>query len=302
MRKNKRIWFIVASSLVIAGLILFAAVMTALDWDFTKLNTAKYETNTYTVIEKFRKIHIYTEEADILFTPSEDDTCKVVCYEKENCQHIIDVQNESLYIRAANNRKWYEYIGINFSTPKLTVSIPQNEYDALFIKSSTGDVHIPKNFAFEILDISVSTGDITNYASAMKTMKIATSTGDIRVDNITVKDLNLTVSTGDIYLTDIQCVRITSKGSTGNISFKNVIAEENFSIESSTGDVKFDGCDASEIFVRTDTGNVTGSLLSGKIFTTKTSTGNIRVPQSVPGGKCLVTTSTGDIRLEVKAN
>ncbi len=299
MSKKTKIWLIVAGCLVVAGLLLFTSVMMANGWDFTKLSTSKYETNTYTLDDAFSKIHIYTDEADVLFTPSEDNICKVVCYEMKNAKHLVDVQNDSLYIRTHNNKKWYEYIGINFGSPKITVSLPQIQYDALFINSSTGDVDIPKDFQFGILDVSVDTGDVTNFASATDIMKIATSTGNIRVENVTANTINFTVSTGDTYLTDIRCNKLESKGSTGGISLKNVIATEQFSIDRSTGDVKFDRCDAPEIFVKTDTGDVTGSLLSEKVFITKTSTGKIKVPQSASGGKCSIVTSTGDIRLEI---
>ena len=50
--------------------------------------------------------------------------------------------------------------------------------------------------------------------------------------------------------------------------------------------LKFDGSDAAEIFVKTTTGNVTFSLLIDKVFITKTDTGNINVPKIADGGKC----------------
>ena len=40
-------------------------------------------------------------------------------------------------------------------------------------------------------------------------------------------------------------------------------------------------------------------LLSPKIFFTETSTGKVQVPRSLSGGECGITTSTGDIKLEI---
>ena len=71
-------------------------------------------------------------------------------------------------------------------------------------------------------------------------------------------------------------------------------------IKRSTGDVKFDGSDAAEIFIKTDTGDVTGSLLTDKVFITQTDTGNIDVPKTVNGGRCEISTDTGDIKISVK--
>lgn len=76
----------------------------------------------------------------------------------------------------------------------------------------------------------------------------------------------------------------------------NVIATNKFSVERSTGDVKFSGCDADEIYVKTNTGNVTGSFRSNKVFITDT--GSIDVPKTVTGGRCKINTHTGDIKIK----
>ena len=80
----------------------------------------------------------------------------------------------------------------------------------------------------------------------------------------------------------------------------NVVAEELLSLDVHTGSISFDGCDAAEIRMTTSTGDVKGSLLSGKIFTVKTETGSIDVPDSTGGGSCKVTTTTGSIKIKIK--
>ena len=70
-------------------------------------------------------------------------------------------------------------------------------------------------------------------------------------------------------------------------------------MERSTGDVTFTDADASEITVQTDTGDVSGSLLTEKVFITETDTGKVSVPNTVTGGRCKITTDTGDIRITV---
>lgn len=320
MSKITKIWLIIAASFVLIGCIIFGGVMTMLKWDFTKLSTDKYETNDYEITEKFKNISIVTDTADIVFLPSENSKTSVSCYEQRNAKHFVAVKDGVLVIEVVDTRKWYEHIGINFSTPKITVYIPQGEYGALFVKSSTGNVEIPKEFKFENIDISESTGNVTNYASASENIIIKTSTGNIRVENVSANTLDLSVSTGGVTvsnvtcegdvkinvstgktnLTDIECRNVVSNGNTGAISLKNVNATENFLIERSTGDVKLDGCDATEISVETDTGDVRGSLLTDKIFIVQTDTGNVDVPKTVTGGKCEITTSTGDINISIK--
>ena len=53
---------------------------------------------------------------------------------------------------------------------------------------------------------------------------------------------------------------------------------------------------ADRLLVHADgTGDVTGSLCSEKVFIARSDTGHISVPETVNGGKCSITTDTGDI-------
>ena len=320
MRKTAKIWLVIAASLVFVGLIMFAAVMSEYKWDFSKLSTGKYETNTYEISEEFSNLSMNTDTADIIFALSDDGKCRVECYEEEKAKHSVAVQENTLVIKMIDEKSWYDYIGINFGSPKITVYLPKAEYTSLFINGSTGDIEIPKNLKFEGVDISLSTGDVNFFASASKLIIIKTSTGNICVENtsagtldlsastgrITVSnvicggDANINVSTGRTNLNNIECKNITSGGGTGDISLNNVIAAEKFSIKRSTGDVRFDGSDAAEILVETDTGDVTGTFLSEKTFFVETDTGSVDVPESITGGRCEITTDTGDIELDIK--
>ena len=112
-------------------------------------------------------------------------------------------------------------------------------------------------------------------------------------------DITVRVSTGDAQLTDVKCGSLIFTGNTGDILLDNVIADERFYIKSSTGDVIFEGCDAAEIFVDSDTGAVKGRLLSDKIFIVESDTGRIDIPKSGSGGRCEITTDTGNIKIRV---
>ncbi len=299
MKKNTKIWLVIAVSLVVIGGMIFGSVMTLLKWDFTKLSTAKHETNEYEISENYTNIKLVTDTSDIIFLPADSEKSSVVCYEREKLKHTVAVEENTLVIELQDTRKWYEYIGIHFGTPKITVYIPQGEYGTLSIQADTGDVEISKDFKFENIDVSLSTGDVTNYACAEKTVKIQTSTGHICVADITATTLDLSVSTGKTSIINVQCKNVLSIGNTGDLCMENVVATQKFSIERSTGDVDFYGCDATEIFIETDTGDVKGSLLSDKVFVAQTDTGRVDVPKTVSGGRCEITTDTGDIKITV---
>lgn len=291
-----------------------------LKWDFTKLSTDPYETHEYAISEAITDISFVTSEADIVFVHAEGTESRVVCYEHSRERHLVSVEDGKLTITVAHTKRWYDYIGIHFGSPKITVYLPAGQYGALSIKANTGDVDIPREFQFESADVSVSTGDVTSDASVAGQIKIKTSTGDITLQDVSAGSLDLTVSTGKVtasritcagdisvrvgtgksFLTDVTCQNLTSSGNTGDITMKNVIATGRFSIARDTGDVTFDGCDAAEISVTTDTGDVKGTLLTEKTFFVETDTGRKDYPKSTTGGKCEITTDTGDVKISIK--
>lgn len=320
MSKTTKIWLITATALVTLGAILFAGVMEQYDWDFTKLSTVTYATNTYEVSDEFDKISINVDTTEIEFVPTENETCSIVSFEAEEVKHSVAVQNGTLIISTVDTRKWYDHICISLGSPKMTVYLPQNEYASLFIETDTGDINIPKDFAFDKIEIDGDTSDVNCFSPVANVLDIELSTGDINIDSITAGQVKLTTTTGEIAiksvtaknnidietdtgkvkLSNASCSNFVAESDTGTITLKNVMATGTISIESDTGDVRFEGSDATEISVKTDTGDVTGTLLSEKVFITETATGRINVPKTTLGGKCEITTETGDINISIK--
>ncbi len=318
MTNDTKIWLIIATALLVTGGIVFVTVMSFRGWDFSGLDSGKYEENVYEVDEDFDSIEINSDTADITLLPSEDGKFKAVCYEKKNKKHTFGVTDGILVSQVVNKQAWYDHI-FNFGTDKMTLYLPKAEYSALVVKSDTSDLSVPKDFGFTEADISVTTGDVRFLAAAGK-LKITATTGDISLEglsadavelsvstgNVTAAsvsckgNISVTVSTGDTVFSDLTCGSLTSRGSTGNIILRGVVASGGFSVERSTGDVIFDGCDAAEIYAKTTTGNITGTLLSEKIFLVETSTGRRDVPKSTKGGRCELYASTGDIIIAYK--
>lgn len=319
MCKKTILWLIIAAALILIGATILSGVITMLNWDFSKLSTVRYETTEHEINKDFKNIAIKTDTAGITFAVSENEKCMVVCHEQKNAVHSVIVKEDSLVVELIDERKWFDHIGIGFGTPKITVYLPHREYGALSISSATGTIEVPGDFSFRQIDIAESTGNVINRASATESLKIKTTTGSICVESITAGWLDLTVSTGKVTVSDVDCQgdavisvstgnanlsdlacgNLISNGSTGRIDLANVVAAEKFSITRTTGDVKFAGCDASEIFVETRTGKVTGSLLTDKVFMAQSDTGRVDVPKTVTGGRCEISTDTGHIRITV---
>ncbi|MGN1052881.1 MAG: DUF4097 family beta strand repeat-containing protein [Candidatus Scatosoma sp.] len=318
MKKAVKAGLITAAVLVVIGALIFVLTAYSVGWNFNKLGEGRYETKTYEVKEEFSNVSLKTDTADIAFVPSDDGNCKVVCDEEKNKKYSVAATDGVLTVEVVDTRKWYERTSW-FSSENITVYLPRTEYASLVVEGSTGAVEIPEKFSFDNVDVTVSTGSVKCFARATGSVKITASTGDVYVENVSAGLLDLTVSTGKItasgvtcdgdvkiavstgktVASDIRCENFISTGSTGDISLKSVIAAQKFTIQRSTGGVKFEGCDAAGIYVKTSTGDVIGSLLSEKVFITNTNTGETDVPKTSGGGRCEITTSTGDIKIQI---
>ena len=145
------------------------------------------------------------------------------------------------------------------------------------IIGSTNDITVNEGVIFEDVNIKLSTGDINLNIKEVNLLEISSSTGDIIINDLNVKDyMKIHVSTGDVKLIDVKV---------GN----------DFNLNGGTSEVKLERFDAKNITVKVSTGDVTGSLLSPKMFDVKTSTGKIIIPESKVGGVCKIRTSTGNV-------
>ena len=318
MKTATKAWLIIAACLIVIGGGIFAGGMKLAHWDFGSFGTAKLETNTYVISDKFSNITIECDTEDIAFLLSEDGQCRVVFYESEQRQHFARVEGGTLQIGVVDTRGWQQHL-FGSGSPTITVYLPKGAYGQLAIAEDTGDVTLPKDFSFRNIGIDISTGDVECSASVTERIHIKTSTGDIRligaaanaidlevstgrVEADAVKctgELSVTVSTGKAFLTNVTCDSLMTTGNTGAITLTDVVATGSMTIKRTTGDVTFERSDAAELLVSTDTGDVTGTLRSAKVFIVNTGTGKVDVPETTTGGKCKIITSTGNIKITV---
>lgn len=318
MKKSKIVWIIIAVSLIILGAVVSTLSLARLNFDFSNLNTQKYVSNEHIVTEDFSNIKIDVDTSDIELVRSENNECMIVSIDTEKTKHIITVKNNTLFISLDDERKWYDYIGVFTMSPSLTIHLPKDSYDSLNIEADTSDIKVPKDFIFGKVEIETDTGDVQVLSQVSATLDISSDTGDITMQNINPQSITLETNTGDAqmqdinsqsitletdtgktFLTNVNCNYLSSSGDTGNISFKNVDAGTKFNITRSTGDVMFDKCDADELYITTDTGDISGTLLTDKVFVCKTNTGDIDVPKTTDGGKCEIITDTGDVIIKI---
>ena len=272
---------LVALILIAVGIILFAVASGAEDFNYSRLFCLNNQEKLYTVTEPFQRVEINLKDADLKLKLSNDGTASVFYDEKNGSNFTVFVSNGTLKIEYNQKAEWYDLISLLSGTSSVTVYLPGLNYEALKTVCSTGDMLAEGPLFFGKTEIKTSTGDVTLKSLNADSLDVSTSTGDIMVSNVKCGE------------------KSKIKVSTGDVTLSNLFADKQITVESNTGDVRFENSDAELISVKTSTGDVSGTICTGKTFLVKTSTGKITIPDNIPGGKCEISTSTGDVFLEL---
>ena len=313
---------VLVSLIVAGGLVVSGGIVTAIAFANGAFRQDKGNiTKEHKIEESFKSFDIKADVSKISFKKSEDSTTKVVCVEKEKLYHKVNVKDGTLKIEQVDEYRWYEKVFWNFNQ-SVTIYLPEESYENLKIRNSTGDIDSEVALSLSEVDIKVSTGDINiSNINVDKKIEVKTSTGDMNFKHIKSESLDLTSDTGYIKVEDAKVnTYVTSSTSTGGKSFTNVrcdsasfesstghttlddfIVTGHLSMESSTGGVTLKNSDANTLKIKTSTGSVKGNLLTDKLFRCTSRTGHVDTPPT-SGPICEVETSTGDIILSVGAN
>lgn len=308
---NKLIIIFIGVALLITGGVIFTIGV-------INRPSKPLEEKEYYIEEAFNNFDFQIETGDLLFVKSSDATPKVVVEENEDEYYEVSVESNTLVIKSVT-KKWYERITFfNFGKRKITVYLPQTEFDSFNLTSSTGDINMPSDFTFNTFTANVSTGDIEFSSKVTGLLKITTSTGDQNIKNTTLGSLELVSSTGKKNIENVQTSTMTFSGSTGNLNISNttastltyagstskvVLKDTIFSgdvkIKTGTGDVKLDKVDAANFDITTDTGDIRGTILLPKFFDVDSDTGKENVPKTKAEGNFIARSDTGDIVISI---
>lgn len=322
MKRSLKIALLAAGISILVGLFLIFTGLLMVSFDFSRLSTADFETNTYEIAEDFQSIHIQTNEHNITLQPSADGSCRLICTDSDRVTHSMAVENGTLTVRRTDNRRWYQHIGIYLGEDdelSVTLFLPKDRYDALYAKSVSGDITLPDGFSFAELELTSTSGEIMVQSSSASKLSVSTVSGDIELSGTTAQTLTVCSTSGETDLSRLtaESLRVqTTSGdqelqelqiagpaeletTSGEVALKDTLANS-VQIQTVSGDIALKNADASAFTVKTGSGWVEGTLRSGKLFTVHTTSGSIRVPDPDPaGGTFDVTTVSGDVTLKI---
>ena len=300
MSKSKKIAIIVAVCLIVVGLIATIPAVIVSEFDFNKLNGIKIVSKTFDVEESFEKIDILSTECDIRIFPSEDESCKVICNQRDDQLSSVEVKDNTLAISQTDNRKWYEYLSFwRGDDISISIYLPKDEYQSLCIKTASGDVEIPGGFSFFEAELSSSSGDIAFQGNA-KSLYVCSTSGDLSIKNAEADAMSTKSTSGGILLSNIGAQSLEAESTSGDIILKSAAIDGSLSAKSTSGDINLDSVDAKSLEMSSSSGDIIGSILSAKNFVADTNSGDIDIPTSdSSAGECIISTTSGNIKIKV---
>lgn len=320
MRKASNILLIIAGGCVAVGILLCTLSAALFLWNPGQWDVEDFHTVNHTVTEPYTSIRVEgNTDSNLKILPAkEGQEYQVVSYEREKQPHTVRVENDTLIITQKDERKWYDHIvifSLPFSEPKITVYVPETDYDSLYVEGTVGDVETDGSLTFGDIDIRLSTGDIALKSNITGTLNAKTSTGNMKIRGVNPTSVTLTATTGDIELynakiegdvsittntgaqklLEISCHNLNMKCSTGGLDCHQTQIAEAFQFQSSTGRVSIG---------QVACGSVSGTATSGDIvcegltvagdLRIENDTGDVTLTRS-DAATLHITTDTGDV-------
>ena len=301
MKTAKKVWLIVAGSLVFVGLALSVGAFASVGFDVHKLGTVSFTEKQSVIEEPFRNIRVEAVESDVEFVLSKDGSCKVSCVEREDVSCTVSVEDETLVVKEEKQNRFVE-IGIYTQQMKTTVYLPQDTYETLSVQSASGNISIPASLSFAQVSMESTSGNVESEAAVEKKLFMRTVSGDVLAGQSSPLEVTAISTSGNVSLSSMT-IRDTAtiKTTSGNMNIKKTCAVNEMFCSSASGQVIFEQSDAGSLRAETISGDVSGTLLSQKLFQIQTVSGTVNVPLSQPGGGiCAVNTASGDVRLSVE--
>ena len=275
--KGKYIALIVAGGLMLGGIGIGAAALASSAFNIENM-TAEEERmeETFNITESFKNIRVDADSCDVKYHHATDGKARVDVSVHKGIEYSVGVDNDTLKIDIRDERKITIF---TFTSPKVDVYLPENEYAEFRTEGHSGNVEVENGFLFDTASISLTSGNIRFSSDVKGNLDLNAKSGNVSCEDINASNTRIEATSGNIRVTDLNTTEVFAKNTSGNINLSNIKAET----------VKVDGNSGNTI--------IEGAQIAKDLTTTRTS-GGTRFIDVVVGGELNAKTSSGNIHLE----
>lgn len=264
MKTGSKIFTIVCcalgGALLLAACALFVTGMALEDWDFTALNTARYQTRTqtFTGIEDidisypFADIAVKTDEAAeeiaLSYPVRVDRDGNDLGYTQ------LTAKDGLLRLTAKENPAWNFGIGIQVSAPQVVLTLPATAFGDISIGSDAGKIAVEGVTCGDLL-LSADLGDIEAKDVSCTQLTATASAGAVAVYGGTCEGAQLTADLGAVIVEDMQCGALTCTSQLGSARIERLQCEK-LSVDVETGDIELEEAAVQSIELSVELGDI----------------------------------------------
>lgn len=273
----------VGGALLLAACALFVTGMALEGWDFTALNTARYQTRTktFTGIEDidisypFADIAVKTDEAAeeiaLSYPVRVDRDGNDLGYTQ------LTAKDGLLQLTAKDKPSWNFGIGIQVSAPQVVLTLPATAFGDISIGSDAGKIAVEgvtcgnlllsadlgdieaKDVSCTQLTATASAGAVAVYGAACEGAQLTADLGEVRAEDIQCASLTCTSQLGSAHIERLQCEKLSVDVETGDIELEEA-AVQSIELSVELGDIDLRQVDAQELDLAAEMGSIEGTL------------------------------------------
>lgn len=314
----------VGGALLLAACALFVTGMALEDWDFTALNTARYQTRTQT-FTGIEDIDISYPYADIAVQTDEAAEEIALSYPVRVDRDGNDLgytqltaKDGLLRLTAEEKPAWNFGFGIQVSAPQVVLTLPATAFGDISIGSDAGKIAVEgvicgslllsanlgdieaKDVSCTQLTATASAGAVAVYGAACEGAQLTADLGEVRAEDIQCASLTCTSQLGSARIERLQCEKLSVDVETGDIELEEA-AVQSIELSVELGDIDLRQVDAQELDLAANMGSIEGTLAgTEKDYTigVTANMGSSNIADRFGGTRTLIAaTEMGDIRI-----
>ncbi len=261
-----RKWIIwTAVILIIIGCGIGVLAMTALNWDFKRLDTdngewQKWEFET----SEIEIISVIGENFPVRAEESEDGKIHVLAYVTEQTDILVEQQDGVLDISAKIKPTFFSFHmfrGLKTMFNGIVIQIPSGYMGNIALENKNNSISVSELQLHGNLSMTNGNGAITVEETSALSLTAVNSNGAIQLEQVNVREEAQTRnSNGAVKIETVQAKTAEFRNVNGRISLEEVTASKSLQAQNNNGSIRIEDIFAPTVSLRNNNGSIKGNI------------------------------------------